>query len=246
MAKANVGNKKLNGRMWKYFDITLDFNKRGMSVKVMGGIPKAKQIVASWIDASKMKDEKYKQKLEKGENLRSLEDIKKEVIQNTEAIEDKVHVGFLKDDVGIYAREHQIRAHMKDCGNQIRELLGISGLKAKIANKVFLETERFYFTKNGGTPVTEIDGVWEHGIRIWTPQGERSALKRNDYIENASLKFTVKVLNDKVITEDILKTVLDYGSDHGIFSERGMGYGKYSYTIEEVENAEVLQSETHQ
>ncbi len=224
--------------MWKYYDVTMMFNRPDASTWIMGGIPKEEEMVTTWVETKKMKDEKYKKKLAAGEKLRPLEDIKEEIIDNTEMIEDKVHVGFLQDDNGIYAREHQIKAHLKDCANQVKDLISITGLKSKVANKVMLNTEKFYFTKNGGAPITKVDGTWEHGIRIFIPRmGERSALKRNDYIKDATLKFTIKVLNDKVLDEDILRCILDYGSDHGIFSERGMGYGKYAYTIEEVEPA---------
>lgn len=61
-----------------------------------------------------------------------------------------------------------------------------------------------------------------------TRQGPRSALKRNDYVREPKLAFTLRVLDDKVITEDLLRDVLEYGGTHGIGAERGLGYGRYA------------------
>lgn len=221
--------------MWVFYNITLDFNKDNASSRIMGGIPKEESVVEAWLDKSKMDDKMYEKRIEKGEDLRPLSEIKEEVLENTQAMEDKVHVGFLQDKQGIYAREHQIKAHLKDCANQLKVVLDIKALKSKLANRVFVVKEKNYFTKNGGEFITKVDGCWEHGIRVMGAMGERSALKRNDYIEGATLDFAIKVLNDRVVTQGVLEDILVYGGEHGIFSERGMGYGKYTFKIEEVE-----------
>ena len=234
--------------MWKNYDVHLRFTG-----KVMGGIPKDEKIIQSWLEAGRMKDSKYEKQIEKEISGRTIEEIKKECVENSmtneEAKEDKLWVGFLSDNVGIYAREHQIKAHLKDCANQIKdftELSKIKGLgkngkvtafKSKVANKVYLEDEINYFHRDG-EPITEVDGCQEHGIRIMTLQGERSALKRNDYIINPELNFTLKVLDDGVIGLKALQMIFDYGCVHGMFSERGHGYGKYDFTIKTREHSE--------
>ncbi len=225
--------KKEKKPMWLFYSVVLNFNKEDASSRIMGGIPKEDAVVEAWLDKSKMTDKQYEKRIEKGEKLRPLAEIKEEVLQNTQAMEDKVHVGFLYDNEGIYAREHQIKAHLKDCANQLKGVLEVKALKSKLANRVYVMKEKNYFTKNGGVCVKKADGCWEHGIRVMGPLGERSALKRNDYIENAILNFTIRVLNDRVITSDILTAILEYGGEHGIFSERGMGYGKYTFELSE-------------
>ena len=96
-----------------------------------------------------------------------------------------------------------------------------------------MQDEINYFTRNG-EPIKEVDGCHEHAIRIMTMQGERSALKRNDYIIQPELRFTLKVLDDGVIGQEALEMIFDYGSIHGMFSERGHGYGKYKFTVKAV------------
>lgn len=227
--------------MWNNYEVNLKFVG-----KVMGGIPKDEKMIKTWLEAGRMRDSKYERQVEKEISGRTLEEIKKECVENSmtdeEAKEEKLWVGFLSDEIGIYAREHQIKAHLKDCANQIKdfkELRKIKGLskngkvsafKSKVANKVYVEKEINYFLKDG-KPFREVDGCHEHGIRIMTLQGERSALKRNDFIINPELNFTLKVLDDGVIGLEALQVIFDYGCVHGMFSERGHGYGKYTFTI---------------
>lgn len=225
--------------MWDYYKVELFFINR-----VMGGVPKNKKIIEDWLNARRMKDAKFEKQKEAGVGHKSLEEIAKEVGGTAEDLilskEESTWVGFLHDDVGIFAREHQIKGHLKDCANQIKKLKGqaVTALRDKIANKVYLVDEKNYFMKTNSHImekdshiIKEPDGSFEHGIRVDTPQGKRSALKKNDYIDGAHLSFTLKVFKDGMITIDILRRVLEYGSVHGIFSERAHGYGKYKGKI---------------
>jgi hypothetical protein len=225
----------MNNEMWKEIAVDLTFKNR-----VMGGVPKSQDIIKAWIDARRMKDAKFEKQKAEGIEHKPLDVIAKEVGEATtpEQLlankEEASWVGFLADDLGIYAREHQIKGHLKDCANQVKKLKGniITALRDKVANKVYLAKEKNYFNK-GENFIKEPDGSFEHGIRVDTPMGKRSALKRNDYIDDASLSFGLKVFNDGMINIEILTTIFEYGSVHGIFSERAHGYGKYSFTIRE-------------
>jgi hypothetical protein len=43
------------------------------------------------------------------------------------------------------------------------------------------------------------------------------------------------VLDDGIITEDILKAIFEYGSIHGLGQERSQGWGRYTYEIKEIQ-----------
>lgn len=226
----------MENEMWKEFDVKLTFTGT-----VMGGVPKCPDIIRAWLNGRRMKDTKFEKQENAGIKHKSLEDIAKEVGEATtpEQLlankEEASWVGFLSDEQGIYAREHQIKGHLKDCANQIKKLKGnvVTALRDKVANKVYLCQEKNHFYTEVEKYIKEPHGSFEHGIRVDTPMGKRSALKRNDFIENARLDFSIKVFNDGMITLDILKRIFEYGSVHGIFSERAHGYGKYSFTITE-------------
>lgn len=258
MTKKKVERKSM---LWNYYKIEMEFNKERASNRVMGGVNRNLEQVDDWINFKKMKDAKYKDKIEaqkerialgedipEHELLRSVEDIKKEVVDNTDAILERVAVGFLGSDtdpnkakgiLGIYAREHHIKAHFKDCANQIKDAIGESALRSKVANKVYYLHEINYF-KRDGEYIKVPDGVYQHPIQVQTAKGPKSALKINEFIERPTLTFAIKVLRDNVIDLDLLEAILEYGAEHGMFSERGLGYGKYNYKIEEVSKEEGL------
>ena len=41
------------------------------------------------------------------------------------------------------------------------------------------------------------------------------------------MTFTLRVLDDKVIEDDLIRNLFAYGGTHGIGAERGIGYGRY-------------------
>jgi len=148
---------------------------------------------------------------------------------------------FCRDKSGLYYEGRCIRGHLKDCATQVKSLIpsgkepkdgeedkGMTALKAKVANKVYVMTDVIYLGR------TEVDGTEERFIQIMTIHGPRSTIKYIDYLIKPSLKFRLNVLNDGVITDDILTTMFDYGSVHGLGQERSQGWGRYEYTITEV------------
>jgi len=72
-------------------------------------------------------------------------------------------------------------------------------------------------------------------VQVVTRMGPRSTIKYVDYLEQPTLVFDLKVLNDGVITLDILKTIFDYGSIHGIGQERSQGWGRYTFDITKIQ-----------
>lgn len=148
---------------------------------------------------------------------------------------------FCRDNSGLYYEGRCVRGHIKDCATQVKGLTssgkpikegeedkGISALKAKVANKVYVMTDVIYLG------ATEIAGTEQRFVQVFTPAGPRSTIKFIDYLEKPTLKFRLNVLNDGVITEEILTALFDYGSIHGLGQERSQGWGRYEYTITRV------------
>lgn len=66
-----------------------------------------------------------------------------------------------------------------------------------------------------------------------TPQGPRSALKRNDYVLKPTIHATLLVLTkDSFVTEARIRALFEYGSVKGFGAERGLGHGRYTFTLE--------------
>jgi hypothetical protein len=145
---------------------------------------------------------------------------------------------FPRNADGLYYEGRCIRGHLKDCATQVKGWIvpEVKALKAKVANKVYVVTDVIPLMSAVYEPVTklqfkEIAGTEQRFIQVMTMHGPRSTIKYVDYVEKPVLRFDLKVLNDGVITEPILRALFDYGSIHGLGQERSQGWGRYDYTL---------------
>jgi len=210
--------------MWKTAEVVINFTGR-----LCGSVPLKKEIVESWLGARMPK--------EKPEEGRSIEEIKQEVLNSIEEVEEKVTLGFQKNETGLVVRGGTIKAHLKDCANQIKDALKpiqkvhqIKNFSGKVANKVFID-EYFVHLLKDGKQIQEEDGVFDQPVHVMTNLGPRNALKTIRFLDKCSMKFHLKLLEDKEITPERIEEIFEYGSIHGYGGERGMGEGRYSFQI---------------
>jgi len=206
--------------MWKLANVKMCF-----AGKLCGSVPLKKEIVSSWLEARMPK--------EKPEDGKSIEEIKQEVLESIEDIQEKVTLGFQNNPKGLVVRSGTIKAHLKDCSNQIKDSIKpqIKAFRSKVANKLYVKEYWIHLNRDGNA-INEADGEFDQPVHVMTAQGPRNALKTIRYVEQATLEFTLMLLEDKEITEEVIEKVFEYGSVHGYGGERGMGEGRYSYEIE--------------
>lgn len=221
--------------MWKNYEVTWRF--KGL---LCGSVPQAKEMVRPWLESRKP--------AKKPEGAKSIDEIEQEVVDTIEEpdeLVERITLGFQRDENGLFVRGATIKAHIKDCANQVKEIVRQSrfrdkerlGLKALVANKVYVSEYKVYLLRDVGYEYVTIDtedGEREQPVHVMTAQGERSALKIIRYVERPVIRFTLQVLDDGVITEDILQTIFDYGSVHGYGGERSMGEGRYTWRMEPI------------
>jgi len=223
--------------MWILGEVTMNFTGR-----LCGSVPLKKEIVESWLTARMPK--------EKPEDGKSLEEIKKEVLESTEDIEEKVTLGFQKNEKGLFVRGGTLKAHLKDCANQIKDIVNltkakkkegespnvsISNFRGKVANKFYIDEYYVHLTK-GGNPAEIEDGQFDQPVHVITRQGPRNALKIIRFLNQPSLSFHFRLLKDKEITPEKIEKIFEYGTIHGYGGERGMGEGRYQFQIKWIEN----------
>ena len=161
----------------------------------------------------------------------SIPELASQVADEVEATEEveRGYATFKRDGKGLYYEARCVRAHIKDCANALQGLLEVRALKSKVAQRVYVEPEKLYLDK------TEPDGSETRIVHAMTMKGPRSSLKTIDYVNDARLALTLKVLDDGVITKDILEAIFEYGSVHGIGQERSQDWGRYEVVkLEEV------------
>jgi hypothetical protein len=132
----------------------------------------------------------------------------------------------------------QIKAMLKESANIIKNMpeVRVAGkaipLRAKLAERVF-PAPKWMPILNDSNPDKPVEVLsLERPIHVMTAQGPRTALKRTDYVDDARLVVTLRVLDDGVITEKVLRSILDHASLNGVGTDRSQGAGTFEYDLE--------------
>ena len=213
--------------MWKKYEVELKF-----TTPFASSTPKNPKDIEAMLIARAPSDAELRRRKEAGEEITPIDELAEQVAEEVEATEEveRGYATFKRDENGLYYEARCVRAHIKDCANQLQGFLGIKALKSKVANRVYVEPAKIYLGK------AEPDGSETRIVHAMTMKGPRSSLKTIDYVDKPVLKFQLKVLDDRVISEEILRAIFEYGSEHGMGQERSQDWGKYELArLEEVE-----------
>lgn len=195
------------------------WNRWGVVLQVEGpfaaAIPKDPKEIAAMLE--------HRMPSKLPEDFLPLDQLAEQVIEEVEAEEGKPGWStFKRNEQGLYYEGRCVRGHIKDCAGQVVSFFpNIRNFRAKFVNKVYVEDREIYLAKK------EPDGTETRFIQVMTRQGPRSTIKLIDYVNSPRLEFTLKVLNDGVVGEEILRAVFEYGGTHGMGQERSQGWGRY-------------------
>ena len=209
----------MNKLLWQHFDVELQMRRY-----ICGGTPKDPKSIEAWIRATVEDKNKLEQlirqaKVDVGADGLSDEDL--------ETLKQSCWNTFRANERGPFLEGRCCKAMLKESANIIRNIVNVANMKSKIAERVFVVEEEIY--------LGAITGSYEGFIHAWTPQGPISALKRVDYVERPIIKFTLKVLNEPLVSKDkkqlspgtYLPILFEFGGENGLGSERSQGHGKY-------------------
>lgn len=157
------------------------------------------------------------------------------VPEGGEAAENKA-TGFYRDEDGNFIlKEYQVKGFLKEAARCLKDQLGLVAPVSKIDNYVFIrETNLTIHTKSGET-VTSADAILDRPLRAMTAQGPRVALAYSEMVNDWSIEFTLRVLQNEgskksvAMTMDVIEELLDYGCLKGLLQWRNGGYGKFTY-----------------
>jgi len=134
---------------------------------------------------------------------------------------DKTWVGFKTTPEGKpYLEARNVKAMLKEGANVIKTIVGVTNLKSKLAERVFVEPPMLMLVD---TPLSNDSRV----VHAMTLMGPRTAIKKYDFCQEPLLTFTMRVLNDGVVNERILRSILEYGQENGLGADRSQDAGKY-------------------
>jgi len=206
-------------------DYTLDLDVE----RLVGGIPRHPEIVRRWQEA------RWKEGKPQPGDPQTPEEAAERTI---ELLGEQVHeevagiwTGFVEipDGGGLAMEGRQIKAMFKESANILRTMIKVGGktipLRARVAERVFV-VERLI-----PLGVAAPTGTIERPIHVMTAQGPRTALKRTDYVDHAKVTCHLKLLEDGLITEEILDQILQHASLNGIGTDRSQGAGTFTYSL---------------
>lgn len=139
---------------------------------------------------------------------------------------------FKRDEKGVYMEGRQIKAGLKEASNIIKSTLrdkkgekGITALKSKVAECVFVVDEKIYMLRDG-QPITGEIPTEERPIHVMTRQGPRTSLKRVDVLKDVEIKFAVRLALTGAVSEEALFGSLAYLQYLGLGADRSQGRGQ--------------------
>ncbi len=219
--------RKKDEPMFKKYKISLNFENQ-----FAAGIPEDPSRLLDFLDA--------RAPTKVPEDAVPIEDLAEIVADQTLPSDDSseeaaMTTTFKQQDGTLVYEARCIKAHFKDCAFILsKNFLEKRGLKTAVANRIQVGPEMLKLHRNGEM-LTDVDGKEIRPITVQTRQGPRTAVKIVKFVNAPQFEFILTVLNDGVVDIDLLTTLLTYGGTmKGMGQDRNMGWGRYSFEIEEV------------
>lgn len=144
---------------------------------------------------------------------------------------EKGTTGFYRmpgDDSAPCMMDYQVKGLLKESGLFQNGARGVKNLRSKVASAVFVSPRHIPLVTPNGEGLT----YNERPLRAMTMQGPRTSLARSEQLpEGTRFECELTVLNN-VISEDLLRDLLDYGAFQGYGQWRSGGNGSMTYTLE--------------
>jgi hypothetical protein len=202
--------------------------------RLAGGIPRHPEIIRRW------QETKWPVALdaplpESGQTLdeateRTVAELGDQVLSE-EAVQG-IWTGFAEYDGQLVLENRNVKAMLKESANVMRPLLPKNKAGKEIAYRARLAETVFVHPRWIPLGVTEPSESVERPIHVMTARGPRTALKRVDIVEKAIVVCELRVLRTSVITEDVLRLILDHAAENGLGTDRSQGCGTFSYQLE--------------
>ena len=208
--------------MFLYFNVQLQMRRW-----ICGGTPKSPDTIEKWIQAALSDDSRIDTLIAEAKDAMGTEKLSE---GDVEALKNAAWNGFRSDDDGLYIESRQVKAMFKESANVIKDVLGLSAFKARVAERVFVMGDRIHLD-------TDIpSGTYDSMVHAMTPRGPNSALKRTDYVERPLIECRLKVLNDgiklaggkgKMHPSEYLPAILEHACENGLGADRSQGHGQF-------------------
>jgi len=201
-------NKEVKGMKKEILSIRIDFQE-----PILGSWPANEELLTRFITAkapSPWQEEEEKQSIDP---------------------ESKGLTVFPQDESGLFLWNFHLKGFLKEAGNVLKDSLKVKNLRSKIDNYVFIQPRKLYL-KREDKHISEPDDIFERPLRAQTMQGPRVALTGSERIyPPCSITAAIEILENKEITPDLIRDLLDYGQYKGLGQWRNGGFGSFTWLL---------------
>ncbi len=193
--------------MYKVYTMELQFRD-----KIYGGVPKNPEVLNTFLQIQGMPEELSEEYEEEAD---------------LDAQAEKYWTGFRKDETGIFIRDFQIKAMLKETASVLGITTQKRGSKAILQHGLFIKPPRIHLLDEQGNPKKEPDGYDDIVGSPKGPGGRRSIIRRVDYALRPRIRFRVYLLDGGKLSEEDLRKCFELGQEDGLGSLRSYEAGKF-------------------
>ncbi|MBI3936436.1 MAG: hypothetical protein HY323_05620 [Betaproteobacteria bacterium] len=212
---------------WSIYDVELEFDDR-----LVGGIPLVAETAEPEERANAYESWARGQGVEGADASDLAETLAEEgdmPVLTEDAEVAGMTTGFRRDADGLYVEARQVKAMLREAAQRC----GL--LKQKRGARQVVQHDLHVRAVDGGQKLRldrmEPDGTDERPISVVTRQGPRTAIKRFEYVNQAQLRFQIRLLSggvgDGIVGEEELRKMLEFGGWLGLGSDRSQGEGVF-------------------
>jgi hypothetical protein len=204
------------------------------TAKILGGIPTDPKLIEGWLrakagidDAAEVMAVMRRTLIERGIEVAANATYDEIVAASEQIAAERETTGFKRDEDGLYIEARQVKAMLKECVNInfAGEKWGRTkkGPKNFVAERVFVDPDHVHLGRD------EADGIDMVIGHVTGPSGPRSTLGYHEYVERATLAFSVLVVDDCVTAEQWAR-IWTHAERNGLGALRSQGHGQFVVT----------------
>ncbi len=198
-------------------------------VDIVGGTPKNNKLIYAWISAKNKELTAQEQEKLANATKEELGDLSDEATESN-------CIGFRRNGEGLFIEGRQVKAMFKENANVTKTIVpggrkpkgqgggeaeGITNLKSKVAERIFIEDDHILLGR------MEPDEIIEKPIHVMTPKGMRDSIKRKEIVRDVEISFTVRRHRGNEVPEKTMIAILDYAQTMGLGADRSQGHGRF-------------------
>jgi hypothetical protein len=221
-----------------------------MRDRLLAGIPNDPKLVEGWLFAKGVKDEEDRRQFA----LRTLRELGHAIPETAtyeeafglmESLAELQTSVFKRNERGIYLESRQVDAMLKETVSVIysnrafdlgrkyksgekRDQAVTKLFRSAFIERVTVDTQRIHLMRDG-EPLMKADGVETRVGHVMSPEGPRSVMHRNEYVDQAEFEFDIAVLGDFLSQRDWAE-IWTHSERHGLGAARSQDYGRFDVT----------------